>query len=56
MMYEVPSRPDIKKCVVSGDTIRNRKRPLLLTRAGHNINLDEEAIIDEEDEATDVPA
>ena len=56
VMYEVPSRPDIKKCVVSGDTIRNRKRPLLLTRAGHNINLDEEAAADEGDEAADVPA
>jgi ATP-dependent Clp protease ATP-binding subunit ClpX len=56
VMYEVPSRPDIKKCVVSGDTIRNRKRPLLLTRAGQNIDLDGEAIVDESEEAADVPA
>jgi ATP-dependent Clp protease ATP-binding subunit ClpX len=55
VMYEVPSRPDIKKCVVSGDTIRNRKRPLLLTRAGANIDLDIDAP-DEGEEAADVPA
>jgi ATP-dependent Clp protease ATP-binding subunit ClpX len=56
VMYEVPSRPDIKKCVVSGDTIRGRKRPLLLTRAGANVDLDGEATIDADDEAADVPA
>jgi ATP-dependent Clp protease ATP-binding subunit ClpX len=55
VMYEVPSRPDIKKCVVSADTIRSRKRPLLLTRAGQNIDLDGDAAA-EEDEAADVPA
>jgi len=36
VMYEIPSRTDIKKCIVSGDTIRNRKRPLLLTRSGQS--------------------
>ena len=38
VMYEIPSRSDIKKCVVSGDTIRNRKRPLLLTRSGQSVD------------------
>ena len=33
-MYDIPSRTDVKKCVVSGETIRSRKRPLLLTRSG----------------------
>ncbi len=28
VMYEIPSRTDVKKCIVSGDTIRSRKRPL----------------------------
>ena len=56
VMYEVPSRSDIKKCVVSGETIRSRQRPLLMTRAGQHINLDEEAQIDDSDEAADVPA
>jgi ATP-dependent Clp protease ATP-binding subunit ClpX len=55
VMYEVPSRPDIKKCVVSGDTIRSRKRPLLLTRAGANVDLDSD-MPEEPEEAADVPA
>src|SRR5690606_38220601 len=42
VMYDIPSRPDIKKCVVNADTIANRKLPLLLTRGGHNVDLDEE--------------
>jgi ATP-dependent Clp protease ATP-binding subunit ClpX len=53
VMYEIPSRADIKKCVVSGDTIRNRKRPLLLTRSGQSV--DEEASA-EDAEVKDVSA
>ena len=56
VMYEIPSRTDVKKCIVSGETIRSRKRPLLLTRSGGNIDLDEDAVEDEGDEAADVPA
>ncbi|HEY7270835.1 MAG TPA: ATP-dependent Clp protease ATP-binding subunit ClpX [Dehalococcoidia bacterium] len=37
VMYEIPSRSDIKKCIVSGETIRNRRRPLLLTSSGQEI-------------------
>jgi ATP-dependent Clp protease ATP-binding subunit ClpX len=48
VMYEIPSRSDIKKCIVSGDTIRNRKPPLLLTRSGQTIDSDE-SIIDIDD-------
>ncbi len=54
VMFEIPSRSDVKKCVVSGETIRSRKRPLLLTRSGANIELDEPA--EETDEVTDVSA
>ena len=54
VMYEIPSRSDIKKCVVSGDTIRSRKRPLLLTRSGQNI--DDEDVAEEGDEVNDVSA
>ena len=54
-MYEVPSRTDVEKCIVSGDTIRNRKRPLLLTRAGANVDLDSD-VPEEPEEAADVPA
>jgi len=48
VMYEIPSRTDIKKCVVSGDTIRSRKRPLLLTRSGASVDADD-LVADAED-------
>jgi ATP-dependent Clp protease ATP-binding subunit ClpX len=38
VMFDIPSRGDVKKCVVSGDTIQQRKRPLLLTRSGQTID------------------
>jgi len=56
VMYEIPSRPDIKKCVVSGETIRNRQRPLLLTRSGATVELDTDAPADEVDEVQDQSA
>jgi ATP-dependent Clp protease ATP-binding subunit ClpX len=34
VMYEIPSRTDVKKCVVNAEAIERRQRPLLLTRAG----------------------
>jgi ATP-dependent Clp protease ATP-binding subunit ClpX len=40
VMYEVPSRSDVVKCVVSGETIRRRIRPLLLTQAGRPVAWD----------------
>ncbi len=33
VMYEVPSRRDVVKCVVNGDTIRHKAHPLLVTKA-----------------------
>jgi len=33
VMFEIPSRRDVRKCVVSGDTISNQSQPLLLTQA-----------------------
>jgi ATP-dependent Clp protease ATP-binding subunit ClpX len=41
VMYEIPSRNDVTKCIVSGDTIRQRQRPLLVTRSGHEVEQDE---------------
>ena len=38
VMYEIPSRDDIKKCVVSAETVINRQRPLLLTASGRAID------------------
>ena len=55
VMYEIPSRTDVKKCIVSGETIRSRTRPLLLTRSGQSI--EEEEVADESvDEVKDVSA
>jgi ATP-dependent Clp protease ATP-binding subunit ClpX len=34
VMYEIPSRGDVKKCVVSADTIIGRAHPLMLARSG----------------------
>ena len=33
VMFEIPSRRDVRKCVVSGDTIANQSQPLLMTQA-----------------------
>ncbi len=56
VMYEIPSRTDVKKCIISADTIRNKQRPLLLTRSGAHIELDDEVAEDEPEDAKDVPA
>jgi ATP-dependent Clp protease ATP-binding subunit ClpX len=37
VMYEIPSRTDVKKCVINAETIRNRKSPLLLNHAGRPV-------------------
>ena len=37
VMYEVPSRDDVQKCIVSAETIRMRQRPLLVTASGQEI-------------------
>jgi len=33
VMFEIPSCRDVRKCIVSGETIANRSQPLLLTQA-----------------------
>ena len=48
VMYEIPSRGDIKKCVVSADTILGRARPLMLTRSGQVVGPDAEGEIRDE--------
>jgi ATP-dependent Clp protease ATP-binding subunit ClpX len=54
VMYEIPSRSDIKKCIVSGDTIRNRKRPLLMTRSGQSVEVED--VAEETEDVKDVSA
>jgi ATP-dependent Clp protease ATP-binding subunit ClpX len=43
VMYDIPSRGDVKKCVVSAETVTNRQRPLLLTRAGQAVEAESDA-------------
>jgi ATP-dependent Clp protease ATP-binding subunit ClpX len=43
VMYEIPSRTDIKKCVISAETITSRQGPLLLTRAERPADIEEVA-------------
>jgi ATP-dependent Clp protease ATP-binding subunit ClpX len=38
VMYEIPSRGDVKKCVINADTITQGKSPILLARTDHVID------------------
>jgi ATP-dependent Clp protease ATP-binding subunit ClpX len=40
VMYEIPGRTDVRKCVVSAETVTKGQRPLLLTRGGQSIDID----------------
>ena len=42
VMYEIPSRGDVKKCVVTADSIKNRTSPLLIGRAGRALSTNED--------------
>jgi ATP-dependent Clp protease ATP-binding subunit ClpX len=44
VMYEIPSRSDVVKCVVSADTIRRKVRPLLLTQADRPVSWEDEEL------------
>jgi ATP-dependent Clp protease ATP-binding subunit ClpX len=39
VMYEIPSRGDVKKCVVDAGSIRGLRRPLLLAGSGQAVEL-----------------
>jgi ATP-dependent Clp protease ATP-binding subunit ClpX len=39
VMYEIPSHPDIKKCVVDAEAIRGRRRAILLSGRGQAVEL-----------------
>jgi ATP-dependent Clp protease ATP-binding subunit ClpX len=42
VMYEIPSRSDVRKCVISADTILQGKTPLLLTRSERVVEMDDQ--------------
>jgi ATP-dependent Clp protease ATP-binding subunit ClpX len=37
VMYEVPSRGDVRKCVIDAGVVRREKKPLLQTRSGQTL-------------------
>jgi ATP-dependent Clp protease ATP-binding subunit ClpX len=37
VMYEIPSRGDVKKCVVGAETMTGHKRPVMITQSGQTI-------------------
>jgi ATP-dependent Clp protease ATP-binding subunit ClpX len=41
VMYEVPSRKDVAKCIISEETVVHRKQPMLISRTGVVIPDDE---------------
>jgi ATP-dependent Clp protease ATP-binding subunit ClpX len=43
VMYEIPTRRDVKKCVISAETILGKAPPLLLTRSERPVSLRETA-------------
>ncbi|HZR99677.1 MAG TPA: ATP-dependent Clp protease ATP-binding subunit ClpX [Chloroflexota bacterium] len=43
VMYEIPSRSDVRKCVISADTILQGKSPLLLTRSERVVDMEDQA-------------
>ncbi|MBI4494279.1 MAG: AAA family ATPase, partial [Chloroflexi bacterium] len=41
VMYEIPSRGDVRKCIINADTIAQGKQPILLTRSERVIEMEE---------------
>jgi len=41
VMYEIPERADIRRCIITEETIREGRRPLLLTKSDVDRGLDE---------------
>jgi ATP-dependent Clp protease ATP-binding subunit ClpX len=47
VMYDIPSRGDVKKCVVTADAIKGKQRPLLLTATGKPVPEEPPADVDD---------
>ena len=41
VMYEIPSRNDVRRCIINADTIKNGKTPLLVTRSERVVELEQ---------------
>ncbi len=56
VMYEVPSRSDVERCIVNGETVRNRRPPLLVTGSGQEASADDAEQPAGEEQLKDVSA
>ena len=41
VMYDIPERTDVRKCIITEETIRDRRLPLLLTKSDVDKGVDE---------------
>jgi ATP-dependent protease Clp ATPase subunit len=41
VMYDIPERTDVRKCIITEETIRDRRSPLLLTKSDVDKGVDE---------------
>jgi len=37
VMFDIPSRGDVKKCIITAETILEHKSPIMLTMMGHTL-------------------
>ena len=47
VMYEIPSREDIDRCVVKGETVLNRQRPILMAKGGQQVAFEDDVPVPE---------
>ncbi|MGI8925054.1 MAG: ATP-dependent Clp protease ATP-binding subunit ClpX [Tepidiformaceae bacterium] len=52
VMYEIPGRGDVRKCVVNADSITKGQRPLLLTRGGQQVDVAVAPVVETESRET----
>ncbi len=48
VMYEIPSRADVKKCVINAETIMHKKSPILVTKGDRATNHDNDNELEDE--------
>ncbi len=41
VMYEIPSRDNVRKCIVNGETVRTGKQPILMNVGGRELELED---------------
>jgi ATP-dependent Clp protease ATP-binding subunit ClpX len=48
VMFELPSRKDVSKCVITKETIQRNLKPTLVTTGGRNLELEDLDALEEE--------